>query len=83
MKLEVTRQSLAIVGSFGLLHCAVPVAVVYEIVSMITPRVITTRYLILLSNKAQGSLLYAIYKYRQQDIGKVQQVATMTGYAFE
>src|SRR3954464_14618740 len=31
------------------------------IVSVITPRVITARYLILLANMAQGSLLYIIY----------------------
>src|SRR3954471_9515335 len=31
------------------------------IVSVITPRVITTRYLILLTNKAQGPLLYILF----------------------
>ena len=55
VKLEVTRQSLAVVGSFGRLHCAVPVAVVILCnESAITPKVITTRYLILLANKAHG-----------------------------
>src|SRR5437867_3160190 len=33
------------------------------IVSAVTPRVSTTRYLILLTNKAQGSPLYNIYLY--------------------
>src|SRR3954469_2005282 len=37
---------------------------IYSIVSAITPRVITARYLILLANMAQGSLLYIIYIYQ-------------------
>ena len=44
---KATRQNLAVVGSFGRLQCAVPVAVYNYIVPVITPRVVMARYLIL------------------------------------
>src|SRR3954470_16420084 len=45
-------------------RCRTCSSCIYSIESAITPRVITTRYLILLANMAQGSLLYIIYIYQ-------------------